>query len=172
MHIIPLCISQIACLEGHTGSDQPEESCSPAGESQPSSPTSGSSERNGLSTDDLHSGTEAYSELFKSIRLAVICFSSLFGQIVTALLIMILFRKRRSVEETVEVVSSGFEMLVCVCLSSDADWGDVPQTARLDCSVYRAKAKLAQGSQRKRPSRSKLRESAKGSQAPNQSQVR
>ncbi|XP_073698203.1 uncharacterized protein ppp1r9alb [Garra rufa] len=98
---------KIACLEGHTGSDQPEESCSPAGESQPSSPTSGSSERNGLSTDDLH---------------------------------------------------------------SDADWGDVPQTARLDCSVYRAKAKLAQGSQRKRPSRSKLRESAKGSQAPNQSQ--
>ncbi|KAF4118687.1 neurabin-1 isoform X3 [Onychostoma macrolepis] len=98
---------KIACLEGRTGSDQPEESCSPAGESQPSSPTSGSSERNGLSTDDLH---------------------------------------------------------------SDADWGDVPQTARLDCSVYRAKAKLAQGSQRKRPSRSKLRESAKGSQAPSQSQ--
>ncbi|KAK2908928.1 hypothetical protein Q8A67_004765 [Cirrhinus molitorella] len=98
---------KIACLEGHTGSDQPEESCSPAGESQPSSPTSGSSERNGLSTDDLH---------------------------------------------------------------SDADWGDVPQTARLDCSAYIAKAKLAQGSQRKRPSRSKLRESAKGSQAPNQSQ--
>ncbi|XP_026060153.1 neurabin-1 isoform X1 [Carassius auratus] len=98
---------KIACLEGHTGSDQPEESCSPAGESQPSSPTSGSSERNGLSTDDLH---------------------------------------------------------------SDADWGDVPQTTRLDCSVYRAKAKLAQGSQRKRPSRSKLRESAKGSQAPSQSQ--
>ncbi|XP_016150812.1 LOW QUALITY PROTEIN: neurabin-1-like [Sinocyclocheilus grahami] len=98
---------KIACLEGCTGSDQPEESCSPAGESQPSSPTSGSSERNGLSTDDLH---------------------------------------------------------------SDADWGDVPQTARLDCSVYRAKAKLAQGSRRKRPSRSKLRESAKGSQAPSQSQ--
>ncbi|XP_016368476.1 neurabin-1-like isoform X2 [Sinocyclocheilus rhinocerous] len=98
---------KIACLEGRTGSDQPEESCSPAGESQPSSPTSGSSERNGLSTDDLH---------------------------------------------------------------SDADWGDVPQTARLDCSVYRTKAKLAQGSQRKRPSRSKLRESAKGSQAPSQSQ--
>ncbi|XP_067297579.1 neurabin-1 isoform X3 [Pseudorasbora parva] len=98
---------KIACLEGRTGSDQPEESCSPAGESQPSSPTSGSSERNGLSTDDLH---------------------------------------------------------------SDADWGDVPQTARLDCSVYRAKAKLAQGSQRKRPSRNKLRESAKGSQAPSQSQ--
>uniref|UniRef100_A0A9J8AYI3 Neurabin-1 n=1 Tax=Cyprinus carpio carpio TaxID=630221 RepID=A0A9J8AYI3_CYPCA len=98
---------KIACLEGCTGTDQPEESCSPAGESQPSSPTSGSSERNGLSTDDLH---------------------------------------------------------------SDADWGDVPQTARLDCSVYRAKAKLAQGSQRKRPSRSKLRESAKGTQAPSQSQ--
>ncbi|XP_048053086.1 neurabin-1 isoform X3 [Megalobrama amblycephala] len=98
---------KIACLEGRTGSDQPEESCSPAGESQPSSPTSGSSERNGLSTDDLH---------------------------------------------------------------SDADWGDVPQTARLDCSVYRAKAKLAQGSQRKRPSRNKLRESARGSQAPSQSQ--
>ncbi len=58
MHIIHLCISQIACLEGRTGSDQPEESCSPAGESQPSSPTSGSSERNGLSTDDPHSGTE------------------------------------------------------------------------------------------------------------------
>lgn len=99
---------KIACLEGRTGLDQLEESCSPAGESQPSSPTSGSSERNGLSTDDLH---------------------------------------------------------------SDADWGDVPQTARLDCSVYRAKAKLAQGSQRKRPSRNKLRESAKGSQAPSQSQV-
>ncbi|XP_056110346.1 neurabin-1 isoform X2 [Rhinichthys klamathensis goyatoka] len=98
---------KIACLEGRTGSNQPEESYSPAGESQPSSPTSGSSERNGLSTDDLQ---------------------------------------------------------------SDADWGDVPQTARLDCSVYRAKAKLAQGSQRKRPSRNKLRESARGSQAPSQSQ--
>uniref|UniRef100_A0A8C1G4T3 Neurabin-1 n=1 Tax=Cyprinus carpio TaxID=7962 RepID=A0A8C1G4T3_CYPCA len=98
---------KITCLEGRTGSDQLEESCSPAGESQPSSPNSGSSERNGVSTDDLH---------------------------------------------------------------SDADWGDVPQTARLDCSVYRAKAKLAQGSQRKRPSRNKLRESARGSQAPSQSQ--
>ncbi|XP_051559376.1 neurabin-1-like [Myxocyprinus asiaticus] len=98
---------KIAVLEGHSGLDQPEESCSPAGESQPSSPTSGSSERNGLSTDDLH---------------------------------------------------------------SDADWGDVPQTDRLDCSVYRAKARLAQGSQRKRPSRHKLRESARGSQAPSQSQ--
>ncbi|XP_052455723.1 neurabin-1-like isoform X1 [Carassius gibelio] len=98
---------KIACLEGRTGSDQPEESCSPIGESQPSSPNSGSSERNGLSTDDLH---------------------------------------------------------------SDADWGDVPQTARLDCSVYRAKAKLAQGSQRKRPSRNKLRESARGPQTPSQSQ--
>uniref|UniRef100_A0A8C2KQC0 Neurabin-1 n=1 Tax=Cyprinus carpio TaxID=7962 RepID=A0A8C2KQC0_CYPCA len=64
------------------------------------------------------------------------------------------------------------KMLVYVCLSLDADWGDVPQTARLDCSVYRAKAKLAQGSQRKRPSRSKLRESAKGTQAPSQSQER
>uniref|UniRef100_A0A672N6Q4 Neurabin-1 n=1 Tax=Sinocyclocheilus grahami TaxID=75366 RepID=A0A672N6Q4_SINGR len=95
---------KLACLEGRTGSDQPEESCSP---SQPSSPNSGSSERNGLSTDDLH---------------------------------------------------------------SDADWGDVPQTARLDCSVYRAKAKLAQGSQRKRPSRNKLRESARGSQAPSLAQ--
>uniref|UniRef100_A0A673H0I3 Neurabin-1 n=1 Tax=Sinocyclocheilus rhinocerous TaxID=307959 RepID=A0A673H0I3_9TELE len=62
-------------------------------------------------------------------------------------------------------------MLVCVCLSSDADWGDVPQTARLDCSVYRAKAKLAQGSQRKRPSRNKLRESARVSQAPSLAQV-
>ncbi|KAK7161691.1 hypothetical protein R3I94_004385 [Phoxinus phoxinus] len=98
---------KIACLEGRTGSNQPEESYSPAGESQPSSPTSGSSERNGLSTDDLQ---------------------------------------------------------------SDADWGDVPLTARLDCSVYRAKAKLTQGSQRKRPSRNKLRESARGSQAPSQSQ--
>ncbi|KAK7166212.1 hypothetical protein R3I93_006095 [Phoxinus phoxinus] len=98
---------KIACLEGRTGSKQPEESYSPAGESQPSSPTSGSSERNGLSTDDLQ---------------------------------------------------------------SDADWGDVPLTARLDCSVYRAKAKLTQGSQRKRPSRNKLRESARGSQAPSQSQ--
>ncbi|XP_073808151.1 uncharacterized protein ppp1r9alb isoform X2 [Danio rerio] len=98
---------KIACLEGQAGSDQPEESCSPAGESQPSSPTSGSSERNGLSTDDLQ---------------------------------------------------------------SDADWGDVPQTARLDCSVYRAKAKLVQGSQRKRPSRNKLRESAKSSQGQSQSQ--
>lgn len=64
MHIIPHCISQIACLEGRTGSDQPEESCSPAGESQPSSPTSGSSERNGLSTDDLHSGTEELGQSF------------------------------------------------------------------------------------------------------------
>ncbi|XP_056314447.1 neurabin-1 isoform X2 [Danio aesculapii] len=98
---------KIACLEGQAGSDQPEESCSPAGESQPSSPTSGSSERNGLSTDDLQ---------------------------------------------------------------SDADWGDVPQTARLDCSVYRAKAKLVQGSQRKRPSRNKLRESAKSLQGESQSQ--
>ncbi|TRY82538.1 hypothetical protein DNTS_005850, partial [Danionella cerebrum] len=97
----------IACLEGRTVSEHPEDTFSPAGESQPSSPTSGSSERNGPSTDEPQ---------------------------------------------------------------SDADWGAVPQTARLDCSAHRAKAKLVQGSQRKRPSRNKLRESAKGLQGQTQSQ--
>ncbi|XP_066517065.1 neurabin-1 [Hoplias malabaricus] len=99
---------QIALLESRAGSDPPEDSCSPAGESQHSSPTSGSSDRNGHTSDEL------------------------------------------------------------LC---EADLGEaVPQTDRLDCSAYRAKAKLTQGVQRKRPSRSKLRESAKSTQSSVQSQ--
>ncbi|XP_072513166.1 uncharacterized protein ppp1r9alb isoform X2 [Salminus brasiliensis] len=94
---------QIAVLEGRASSDHPEDSCSPAGESQHSSPTSGSSDRNGQTSDD---------HLY------------------------------------------------------DADLGEaVPQTDRLDCSAYRAKARLTQGVQRKRPSRNKLRESAKSTQS-------
>ncbi|XP_036420739.1 neurabin-1 isoform X2 [Colossoma macropomum] len=93
---------QIACLEGGASLGHPEDSCSPAGESQHSSP-SGSSDRNGQTSDDL---------LY------------------------------------------------------DADLGEaVPQTDRLDCSAYRAKARLTQGVQRKRPSRNKLRESAKSTQS-------
>ncbi|KAI4900097.1 hypothetical protein NFI96_005362 [Prochilodus magdalenae] len=93
---------QIAVLEGRASSGHPEDSCSPAGESQHSSP-SGSSDRNGQTSDDL---------LY------------------------------------------------------DADFGEaVPQTDRLDCSAYRAKARLTQGVQRKRPSRSKLRESSKSLQS-------
>ncbi|MCJ8748040.1 hypothetical protein PDJAM_G00160380 [Pangasius djambal] len=94
---------QIAVLEGRVSSDQPEESCSPAVESQQSSPTSGSSDRNEHASDYL--------------------------------------------------VQAG-------------DLGAaVPQTDRLDCSAYRAKARLTQGVQRKRPSRNKLRESAKSTQS-------
>ncbi|KAG7315922.1 hypothetical protein KOW79_020788 [Hemibagrus wyckioides] len=94
---------QIAVLEGRLSSDQPEESCSPAVESQPSSPTSGSSDRN-----------EQASDYFVH----------------------------------------------------DADLGEaIPRTDRLDCSAYRAKARLTQGVQRKRPSRNKLRESAKSTQS-------
>ncbi|KAK2818092.1 hypothetical protein Q7C36_022025 [Tachysurus vachellii] len=94
---------QIALLEGRLSSDQPEESCSPAVESQPSSPTSGSSDRNEQASDYL---------------------------------------------------------------VHDADLGEaIPRTDRLDCSAYRAKAKLTQGVQRKRPSRNKLRESAKSTQS-------
>ncbi|KAG9262570.1 neurabin-2-like isoform X4 [Astyanax mexicanus] len=94
---------QIAVLEGRASSDHPEDSCSPAGESQHSSPTSGSSDRNGQTSDD---------HLY------------------------------------------------------DPDLGEaVPQTDRLDCSAYRAKARLTQGVQRKRPSRNKLRESAKSTQS-------
>ncbi|KAL7852425.1 hypothetical protein SRHO_G00182100 [Serrasalmus rhombeus] len=93
---------QIACLEGRASLGHPEDSCSPAGESQHSSP-SGSSDRNGQTSDD---------HLY------------------------------------------------------DADLGEaVPQTDRLDCSAYRAKARLTQGVQRKRPSRNKLRESAKSTQS-------
>ncbi|KAF5909277.1 neurabin-1-like isoform X3, partial [Clarias magur] len=99
---------QIAVLEGRASSDQPEESCSPAVESQQSSPTSGSSDRNDPASDDL---------------------------------------------------------------VHDADLGEaIPRTDCLDCSAYRAKARLAQGVQRKRPSRNKLRESAKSTQSTNQSQ--
>uniref|UniRef100_A0A3B1J3L0 Neurabin-1 n=1 Tax=Astyanax mexicanus TaxID=7994 RepID=A0A3B1J3L0_ASTMX len=47
----------------------------------------------------------------------------------------------------------------------------VPQTDRLDCSAYRAKARLTQGVQRKRPSRNKLRESAKSTQSSTRPQV-
>ncbi|XP_060754941.1 neurabin-1 isoform X2 [Neoarius graeffei] len=94
---------QIAVLEGRASSDQPDESCSPAVESQQSSPTSGSSDRNEHASDYL---------------------------------------------------------------VHDADLGEaVPRTDRLDCSAYRAKARLTQGVQRKRPSRSKLRESAKSTQS-------
>ncbi|XP_030634824.1 neurabin-1 [Chanos chanos] len=98
---------QISALEGRECSEQAvEELSSPAGQSQRSSLTSGSSERNGQSTDDL---------------------------------------------------------------LSDQDWGElVPHTNRLDCSASRAKAQLAQGSRRKRPSRNKLRESARSTN--NQSQ--
>ncbi|KAK3530499.1 hypothetical protein QTP86_027775 [Hemibagrus guttatus] len=93
----------IAVLEGRLSSDQPEESCSPAVESQPSSPTSGSSDRNVQASDYL---------------------------------------------------------------VHDADLGEaIPRTDRLDCSAYRAKARLTQGVQRKRPSRNKLRESAKSTQS-------
>ncbi|KAM9454424.1 uncharacterized protein ppp1r9alb isoform 1-T1 [Clarias gariepinus] len=99
---------QIAVLEGRASSDQPEESCSPAVESQQSSPTSGSSDRNDPALDYL---------------------------------------------------------------VQDADLGEaVPRTDCLDCSAYRAKARLAQGVQRKRPSRNKLRESAKSTQSTSQSQ--
>ncbi|XP_076839286.1 uncharacterized protein ppp1r9alb isoform X2 [Brachyhypopomus gauderio] len=56
-------------------------------------------------------------------------------------------------------------------LLSKADLGEaVPVTDRLDCSAYRAKARLTQGVQRKRPSRSKLRESAKSVQSSVQTQ--
>ncbi|XP_035390879.1 neurabin-1 isoform X3 [Electrophorus electricus] len=47
----------------------------------------------------------------------------------------------------------------------------VPLTDRLDCSAYRAKAKLTHGVQRKRPSRNKLRESAKSTQSSVQTQA-
>ncbi|KAF4075257.1 hypothetical protein AMELA_G00232460 [Ameiurus melas] len=94
---------QVAVLEGRVSSDQHEESCSPAVESQQSSPTSGSSDRNEHASD---------------------------------------------------------------CLVHDTGFGEaVPRTDRLDCSAYRAKARLAQGVQRKRPSRNKLRESAKSTQS-------
>lgn len=99
---------QIAALEGRVGSDQPEESYSPAAESQPSSPTSGGSDR----------------------------------------------------------IEAGSEELI-----SDTDFGEaVPLTDRLDCSAYRAKAVLAQGVQRKRPSRNKLRESSKSLTSSGQTQ--
>ncbi|KAK1802622.1 hypothetical protein P4O66_004266 [Electrophorus voltai] len=53
-----------------------------------------------------------------------------------------------------------------------ADLGEaVPLTDRLDCSAYRAKAKLTHGVQRKRPSRNKLRESAKSTQSSVQTQA-
>ena len=59
-----------------------------------------------------------------------------------------------------------------MCHSSDADLGEaVPQTDRLDCSAYRAIARLTQGVQRKRPSRNKLRESAKSTQSSVRPQV-
>lgn len=48
---------QIAVLEGRVNSDQPEESCSPAVESQQSSPTSGSSDRNEHASDYLVHGS-------------------------------------------------------------------------------------------------------------------
>ncbi|XP_046693522.1 neurabin-1 isoform X2 [Silurus meridionalis] len=94
---------QIAILEGRVSLDQPEDSCSPAVESQQSSPTSGSSDRNERALDFL---------------------------------------------------------------VHDADLGEaIPRTDCLDCSAYRAKARLTQGVQRKRPSRSKLRESARSTQS-------
>ncbi|XP_062865880.1 neurabin-1 isoform X2 [Trichomycterus rosablanca] len=97
---------QIRLLESRVNSDQLEESCSLAADSQPSSPASESSDRNEAS-DDLH----------------------------------------------------------------DEDLGEaVPRTDRLDCSAYRAKARLTQGVQRKRPSRNKLRESAKSSHSSVQQQ--
>ena len=53
--------------------------------------------------------------------------------------------------------------------SPDPDLGDVvPETHRLDCSAHRAKAQLAQRSRRQRPSRHKLRESARKSSGQNQ----
>ncbi|TSK17966.1 Neurabin-1 [Bagarius yarrelli] len=99
---------QIAVLEGRLSSDQPDDCCSPAVESQPSSPTSGSSDKNEQASDYL-------------IR--------------------------------------------------DADLGEaIPRTDCLDCSAYRAKARLTQGVQRKRPSRNKLRESTKSTQSSIQQQ--
>lgn len=58
--LFTFCLSvgpQIAVLEGRVSSDQPEESCSPAVESQQSSPTSGSSDRNEHASDYLVHGS-------------------------------------------------------------------------------------------------------------------
>ncbi|XP_031414251.1 neurabin-1 isoform X3 [Clupea harengus] len=99
---------QMAALEGRgrAGQRAPAELRVPGGESRLSSPESGASDRNGLSTDEP---------------------------------------------------------------ISDPDLGDVvPETHRLDCSAHRAKAQLAQRSRRQRPSRHKLRESARKSSGQNQ----
>uniref|UniRef100_A0A4W4EII5 Neurabin-1 n=1 Tax=Electrophorus electricus TaxID=8005 RepID=A0A4W4EII5_ELEEL len=66
---------------------------------------------------------------------------------------------KRSLSKLQERVNLGL-------LWEKADLGEaVPLTDRLDCSAYRAKAKLTHGVQRKRPSRNKLRESAKSTQS-------
>lgn len=57
MFYISSIAAQIAVLEGRASSDQPEESCSPAVESQQSSPTSGSSDRNDPALDYLVQGS-------------------------------------------------------------------------------------------------------------------
>ncbi|XP_076159762.1 uncharacterized protein ppp1r9alb isoform X1 [Alosa pseudoharengus] len=101
-------LEQMAVLEGRDQVDQqpPAELRVPGEESRLSSPESGASDRNGLSTDEP---------------------------------------------------------------ISDPDWGGaVPETHRLDCSAHRAKAQLAQRSRRQRPSRHKLRESARKSPGQNQ----